>query len=82
MLYTDWMKRTNPLLSPMPGVNGVFTYRGVPLTTSGSTGEWMTYAVIKVGGEYPGVTRLRARSQSGLLRLIDRHIDGGGEIAQ
>jgi hypothetical protein len=73
------MKTTTHQVEPVPGINGVWKYRGVPFKEGGMY-PWSTYAVIKVGAPHPGLTRLTAASQKALLKKIDRHLDGGGEV--
>jgi hypothetical protein len=66
-------------ITEMPHVRDTWVYRGVPFV--GSTGSWQTYSCIKVGGQFPGVRRFRAVTRPALLRLIDKHLDSGGELS-
>jgi hypothetical protein len=66
-------------ITAMPNVRDTWVYRGVPFVGGGRA--WQTYSCIRVGGQFPGVLRFRAPSRAALLRLIDRHVDSGGEIS-
>lgn len=78
MLDTRQMN-TEHAITLMPHVRDTWLYRGVPFVGGGRS--WQTYSCIKVGGQFPGVLRFRAPSRAALLRLIDRHLDHGGEIS-
>lgn len=78
MRDTQRMNTGNAITS-MPHVRDTWLYRGVPFVGGGRA--WQTYSCIKVGGQFPGVQRFRASSRARLLRLIDRHLDNGGEIS-
>ena len=73
-----------PAPTEIPGLNGVWLYRGVRFEQRG--GEWCTHSQIVQSvnihgrGDIRTTGRITARSQPQLLKKIDAHIDNGGEI--